>query len=305
METKVSAVQFMLCVIGLVIGAVLYAQSAGAIELNLQNTAINSTSTIPYQGRLVDSTGNPLTDTVNMGFRLYATATGGEALWSEQWTGANSVQVSDGLFNVMLGNLIPIDQSVITTNSNLFLGVTIGTDDEMSPRVQLGSMPFTVQALTVPDGSITRDKLGSGALEHYAATTTQAFWDISSCHGTTEDDAAWVAIPGLSIDFALAEDKTIWVDFDGLGKNMGPNQAIHSNIFIDGTRTKLESGHADLSGCRNDALSNTGTPYCSLSNGVNMTLAPGNHSVEARVWCDGTDSNSAVYGGTLRVLILP
>lgn len=52
----------------------------------------------------------------------------------------------------MLGSLTPIPQTVVTGNPNLFLGITVGTDGEMSPRVQLGSVPFAVQALTVPDG---------------------------------------------------------------------------------------------------------------------------------------------------------
>jgi hypothetical protein len=40
----------------------------------------------------------------------------------------------------------------------------VGTDDEMQPRVQLGSVPFAVQALTVPDGSITTAKIVDGAV---------------------------------------------------------------------------------------------------------------------------------------------
>jgi len=141
----------------LLIAILLFTQNvwAGSALRNLAAESAASTGTIAYQGRLADSTGNPLTDTLNMSFRLYAGATGGAALWTEQWTGSNGVQVSDGLFNVMLGSLTPIAQSVITGNSSLFLGITVGTDDEMSPRVQLGSVPFAVQALSVPDGSIT------------------------------------------------------------------------------------------------------------------------------------------------------
>ena len=97
-------------------------------------------------------------------FRLYNAATGGAPLWEEQWTGSNGVQVSDGLFNVMLGSLTPIPASLITAHSSLFLGITVGTDDEMAPRVQLGSVPFAVQALTVPDGSVTMEKLADGAV---------------------------------------------------------------------------------------------------------------------------------------------
>ncbi|MBP7963347.1 MAG: hypothetical protein KBG20_15840 [Caldilineaceae bacterium] len=137
----------------------LWAQNVGALNLGAA-TAGTSTSTIAYQGRLADSDGTPLTDTLNMSFRLYGQVSGGVALWTEQWTGSNGVQVSDGLFNVMLGSLDPIPQNIIiTSNDNLFLGITVGTDGEMSPRVQLGSVPFAVQALTVPDGSITSQKM--------------------------------------------------------------------------------------------------------------------------------------------------
>jgi hypothetical protein len=145
----------------LVIGSLLWVQNAGAISLGMPAMVTTSIAGIPYQGRLADKNGSPLTQTVNMIFRLYAAGSGASPLWEEQWTGANSVQVSDGLFNVMLGSLTPIPQTIITGNSNLFLGITVGTDSEMSPRVQLGSVPFATQALTVPDESITKAKLAA------------------------------------------------------------------------------------------------------------------------------------------------
>ena len=144
----------------LVVAGLLWATSAGALPLRSPQSAVSSsTGTIAYQGRLADSAGNPITDTVNMEFRLYDVAAGGTALWSELWTGSNAVRVSDGLFNVMLGSLEPIPQDVVAGHDQLFLGITVGTDDEMTPRVQLGSVPFAVQALTVPDGSVTTAKI--------------------------------------------------------------------------------------------------------------------------------------------------
>ena len=148
----------------LMIGLLLWAQSAGALPLRLLGPNVPSTNTIAYQGRLADAGGSPLTGTYSIIFRLYNAASGGAPLWEEQWTGQNGVQVSDGLFNVMLGSLTPIPQAVVTGNNTLWLGITVGTDDEMAPRVQLGSVPFAVQALTVPDGSVTTAKLADAAV---------------------------------------------------------------------------------------------------------------------------------------------
>jgi hypothetical protein len=156
-------VLFTLVMIALLVAA----QTAGALPLGRpQGSAPTaaSTGTIAYQGRLADAAGAPLTGTYNMIFRLYDVATGGTPLWSEQWTGTNGVRVSDGLFNVMLGSLTAIPSSLVTSHSSLFLGITVGTDDEMAPRVQLGSVPFAVQALTVPDGSVTTGKIADGAV---------------------------------------------------------------------------------------------------------------------------------------------
>jgi hypothetical protein len=157
-----SNVIFTLAMIALLVAA----QTAGALPLARTQPApaAASTGTIAYQGRLADAAGVPLTGTYNMIFRLYDAATGGTPLWSEPWTGSNGVKVSDGLFNVMLGSLSQLPISQFTNSSSLFLGITVGTDDEMAPRVQLGSVPFAVQALTVPDGSVTPSKLDRGYL---------------------------------------------------------------------------------------------------------------------------------------------
>jgi len=150
----------------LMIALLVIAQSAGALPLPSTLSAPRATSvgTIAYQGRLADADGNPLTGTYNMIFRLYDAATGGTPLWEEPWSGSNGVRVSDGLFNVMLGSLTPIPADLIAGHASLFLGITVGTDDEMAPRVQLGSVPFAVQALTVPDGSVTTAKIADRAV---------------------------------------------------------------------------------------------------------------------------------------------
>jgi len=134
------------------------------LAASLNNINAASISTIPYQGRLADASGNPITGKQNMEFRLYNTPTSGTPLWEEFWTGANSVDVSDGLFSVMLGSLNTGLTAVVQGNTNLYLGITVGTDSEMAPRVQLGSVPFSIWSLTVADDSITTAKISDGAV---------------------------------------------------------------------------------------------------------------------------------------------
>lgn len=216
-----------------------WAQSAGAMSLLIPAISPSSSSgTIAYQGRLADSAGNPLTNTLNMSFRLYAAATGGTALWTEQWTGSNGVQVSDGLFNVMLGSLTPIPQNVIAANSHLFLGITAGTDDEMSPRVQLGSVPFAVQALTVPDGSITTEKIADGAVRTRnlgvdagsSCLTDQVKFDVPAKQMTV--------VPGLNLSFTLDKPSKVLIWMDGIGHSVqGPpeNEDVGYYLIADGS----------------------------------------------------------------------
>lgn len=285
------------------IGITLWAQSVGAISLGT-TAAQTSVSTIPYQGFLTDVDEQPLTGAYDMKFCLYDSATGGTSLWCEQWNGTSQVQLDDGLFSVLLGSQNAISQNTIADNSTLFLGVTIGAD-ELTPRAQIGSGISAMQALSVPDGSITAAKLAPDVLENYTVTTPQEYWWVPNCGGSLRDDAPWQAIPGLSIDFTLNESKTLWIDFAGLGRNRDVGKAIYSNIFIDNTRTQLASGGPDISGCRNSRQDTSGISWCSLSNMTSITLGPGNHTIDAKVHCDGDDGRAQVYGGTLRALVLP
>ena len=285
------------------IAVLLWAQSAGAVPFRAESAA--STGTIAYQGRLADSAGNPLTSTLNMSFRLYSAVTGGTPLWTEQWTGSNGVKVSDGLFNVMLGSLTPIPQSVITGNANLFLGITVGNDDEMTPRVQLGSVPFAVQALTVPDGSITTAKIADGSVTKakladggfrvpiYSTSMNLQNWQITAC------DSNNYKIPGLDLNFTVDMPSILDISFTGLFQNTKAGAATYSVLFVDDT---LIQNH--IGGCRNaDPMS--GAPWCTAGNVATAQVASGTHTVNVRVSCDSGSSTGRVWSGWLVVRAFP
>jgi len=55
------------------------------------------------------------------------------------------VQVEDGLFNVMLGGTNPLPDGLFEAEE-LWLGITVETDPEISPRLQLTSSPYAFRA---------------------------------------------------------------------------------------------------------------------------------------------------------------
>ncbi len=165
-----------------------------------------------------------------MEFRIYDVPTGGAPLWEELWTGGNAVSVSDGLFSVLLGSLNTGLTAVVQSHDALYLGVTVGTDSEMSPRVQLGSVPFSMQALTVPDGSITTAKLADGAVTSHKVNLDHGTICLSA-HAQVSLPGNWqmVTVPGLNLDFTLNNPSQVLVWIDGL---FSPQQQSNGEIDI-------------------------------------------------------------------------
>jgi hypothetical protein len=96
--------------------------------------ALGAASRLTYQGRVTNSSGAPLNSTVNMVFKLYDSSS------ALQWTSATrSVTPVNGLFTVYLG-----DGSDPDLNSLLVfaatIGVTVGSDPEMTPRQALNTV---------------------------------------------------------------------------------------------------------------------------------------------------------------------
>jgi hypothetical protein len=182
--------------IGTVLVVVILLLTVPSLAAPSQSPSATSTSTISYQGRLADSAGNPLTDKYNMEFRLYDVPTGGVPLWTEMWTGANAVDVSDGLFNVMLGSIDNTLALSIENHDELYLGITVGTDSEMAPRVQLGSVPFAMVA-----GQI--GNRGSGLIQTWNNGTTVLDATGAQAVRVTFDTGIDVEVPGSTTQYYL------------------------------------------------------------------------------------------------------
>lgn len=196
------------------------------------NTSLN---TITYQGRLTDTNGTPLSGAYVITFRLYDVATGGTALWSEYWAGSDSVVVTRGLFSVRLGSLTAIPTAVITSTSNLWLGVSVGTDAEMTPRVQLGSAPYAFQA-------------------NHATQSDRAF-GLSAADGTPAD--------------------AVTVDENGNVRIGTTNPDVLTKLYINGQGGLLRLWNNDpatvSSGYTDFSIGNTNAPVGGLNNWLSIT----------------------------------
>jgi hypothetical protein len=157
-----------LAIVGVAILAALALTRASASP---QTGVDASNNTLPFQGRLTTSTGAPVTASLPMTFRLYAAPSGGAALWQEvRGPGiTQTVAVVDGVFTVLLGEVTPLP-AALTANPNLWLGITIANDPEMTPRTPIGSAVFALQAATVPDNAIGTTKIAAGAVDNSRLT---------------------------------------------------------------------------------------------------------------------------------------
>jgi len=95
---------------------------------------------INFQGKLTNPDGTNVTNgTYSIVFSMYSVATGGAAIWTET---QSSVSVTDGIFQVALGSVTALPGSVDFNSGSIFLGVKVGADAEMTPRVQFTSAPY-------------------------------------------------------------------------------------------------------------------------------------------------------------------
>lgn len=88
---------------------------------------------IPIQGLLTDSGGTPLNGSYQVTFRIYDVGSGGTALC----TSTRTLNLVDGLFNAYInGSSCSID------GRQLYLGIQVGTDPEMTPRSYIDNVPY-------------------------------------------------------------------------------------------------------------------------------------------------------------------
>ena len=162
---------------------VLFAEKAGSgIEEKAYNWESGSTefvsdsgrdnrsvpNLIDYQGKITDSSSNPITSSVSITFTIYDDATGGINLWDETHA---SVTPVDGLVHVLLGSQTAFEPSLFD-GSDLWLGINVNDDGEMAPRLRIVSVPYAIYANDA-------DKLDGYDSSYFMTATTDNWIDTT------------------------------------------------------------------------------------------------------------------------------
>lgn len=100
-------------------------------------------SILHYQARLLDSGGSPLSAaSLSVTFTLYDAPTGGSVLYTE----TQNLDVTGGLLSAQIGASNPLNTTLFDSGSERWLGITIGSDSEMSPRTRMTSVAYALRA---------------------------------------------------------------------------------------------------------------------------------------------------------------
>ncbi len=252
--------------------------------------------TINYQGVLKDNSGVVVPDgDYSITFKLYNTSSGG----TEAWTETKTLPVAGGVFSTMLGSVNPIN---VQFTEQYYLGITIASGSELTPRLQLTSVPYSMISQTVPDNSLTSNKINSGEVVKSVnglkdnvnivagnnVTITPNGNDITiSSTGT----GGGGTITGVSAGTGLfgggtSGNVTLSVQAAGITNTLLANNSVTSNKIVDGTVTSSDIGSNQLVKSFNGLKDSV-----TLVAGNNISITPSGNNLTI----SGTGSGSSVW----------
>jgi hypothetical protein len=118
--------------------------SLALASLIAASAAAGVPGTITHQGRLYDASEKPIQGALSVQVAIYADKTAAVPLWSE----VNTVTFDEGYFSVQLGAGVPFGAGVFD-GSTRYLGITVGSEPEMTPRPPVASVPYALLASDV------------------------------------------------------------------------------------------------------------------------------------------------------------
>lgn len=237
---------------------------------------------VPVTGFLTDDAGVPITASVALELALYGSPEATTPLWSE----LQAVDVDGGQFTVYLGDQTPLLLSTFREHGVVYLGMTVGTGAELTPRFQVATAPFAAYA-----------QFG-GAASTVGATDPFDFRQVS-------DAIVWSDIVGSTVPAGLSDgdDDTTYTVGTGLALANGIISADSSTIegwardvtfdSLADLQTQLDAVYAAKQTCTNNqvlAANGLGAWVCTNSTALPLSEA----AVDAAVANNGYSDSSSL-----------
>lgn len=106
--------------------------------------------TLRFQGKLIDDQGNAITDKVDATIRLYPSQFSTTPVYEGNCFGKNALRPSfDGSISIIVGSdcgMAKISEKILSQNKNLYLGITVGKNQEMKPRFLVSAVDYAKNA---------------------------------------------------------------------------------------------------------------------------------------------------------------
>ena len=237
--------------------------------ISTSNFAIPNSLTL--QGKLTNLAGASQQGTYNFTFRIYDTATSGNILWEKP--NFNLTTDANGVYDVVLSgiNLSFADQ--------YYLGITVSTDAESVPRINLTSSPYSFRANTSeslnPNASyfVTNLSVTGNAIIGDGTTKLDISTQVFNFSSTTGN----LNINGTITAKSFVGDGSL---LSGIIPSTNPWNSSGTNVFFNDTNANLGLGlinpsdrlviigNVRISGSLNaSSINTTGSAYFATNSG--------------------------------------
>ena len=272
---------------------------------------------ISFQGKLTNPDGTNVTDNnYSIRFRIYTdpSADTGSCANTCKWEETQgSVAVASGLFHVNLGSVTALPGSVDFNGNALYLGVKVGSDAEMTPRVRLTAAPYAFNSDTL-DGldSAAFVQLSGGNINLGSGTITSGAVNGVTIGSTIQPSAAGaltVSANGSNALTLTGGAASNWTTTAGLLTIQGAGGVTISTPNVSGASSSIsvQGGNSSSGTAGNVSIdtgtTSTGTPTVNVGATNAKAVQIGNNSSNPAVTiASGTGAISIGTGGQNRTI---
>lgn len=218
---------------------------------------------LSFQGRLTDTSGNPISSSTSIIFKFYNDGVGGTELYSSG-IGSTITPDENGIFSVVIGKShgTEISPDVFTENPEVWLEITADSET-MDPRQQIATVAYAVNAETLQG----MPPSASGLKDTVLVIDSQGNLNLGETSPTIKSISGTMAVEGQALLLKASDGSggNITINPDGNGTIRFLTEGTSPNIggFVDFSNANIASGNLINSQINND---NLGYNFVSLQN---------------------------------------